>query len=487
VKSAYRIDAICRDIAVIRTCLLLAVVFTNPVVNAAEFPRGWRGDGSGTFVSQHPPVKWSATQNVLWRTPMPAKSNSQPVIVGNRVFTLVEPNTLICLDRSSGKILWQRTNSYKDLLGDAKWVKVEVQLKRYREQVTVIEKTKRDLAKFRKKLADADPNVPDAIRNLQELIRNYEARIEGRQKEIDQLPLAKKWKTFPTHRGKNGYTTATPVADGKHIWAVFGNAVVCCYDLKGNRRWMKRMKDKPHRMFGHSASPLLVGERLIVNIEDTVALDKTTGQELWRTGWGQGWGSAIRVNAADGTDLVAIANGRFLRLSDGKVVGRGINLSDSSPVVHNGVVYSIQNRGGAMKPGKIVNDNLQLQRLWDTDPPGSRYFSSPVFHEGLLYTMSSQHVFVAIDAKTGKVVYRRRLNVGGGTGYPSVAFAGGFLYASGDNGTTVVIRPGRVYKEVARNKLDGFISTPVFAGDRMYLRTFKSLYCIGRSDRKPSR
>ena len=461
----------------VRVCSIAVCLGVVSAASLADSPRGWRGDGSGKFASKNPPLKWSSTKNVLWRTPMPAKSNSQPVIAGKRVFTLAEPNALICLDKASGKILWQRTNSYRDLLGDKQWIEVADQLK----QAAVFKDLKTRLqtarAEFRKRLKTAKTDEQKA--RLKKNLDSVESQLAVCEKELEKLPLAAKWSTFPTHQGKNGYTTASPVTDGRHVWAVFGNAVVCCYDLKGSRKWIKRMTDKPHHMFGHSASPLLVGNRLIVNIEDTVALDTRTGKELWRTGWGQGWGSAIHVKSADGVDLALIANGRFVRLSDGKVVGRGVNLSDSSPVFHDGAVYSIQNRGGAVQPGKIVDSKLQVTRLWDTNPPGARYFSSPVYHDGLLYTMSSRHIFSAIDAKTGKVVYRRRLNIGGGTGYPSIAFAGGYLYASGDNGTTVVISTGRDYKEAGRNKLDGFISTPIFDGDRMYLRTFKYLYCIG--------
>lgn len=461
----------------VRVCLFAVCLVVASAACLAETPRGWRGDGSGKFASKNPPLNWSSTKNVLWRTEMPATSNSQPVIAGEHVFTLAEPNTLICLDKASGKILWRRSNTYRDLLGEKRWVEVADQLK----QATVFKDLKTRLGtartEVRKQLKAATTDTRRS--QLKKNLASVESRLAKCQKQLAKLPLAAKWSTFPTHRGKNGYTTATPTTDGRHIWAVFGNAVVCCYDLKGNRKWIKRMTDKPHHMFGHSASPLLVGNKLIVNVEDTVALDAKTGKELWRTGWGQGWGSAIHVKSADGVDLALIANGRFLRLADGKVVGRGVNLSDSSPVFHNGFVYSIQNRGGAVKPGKVIDSKLQVERLWDTNPPGARYFSSPVFHNGILYTMSSRHIFSAIDAKTGKVIYRRRLNVGGGTGYPSVAFAGGYLFASGDNGTTVVIAAGREFKEVSRNKLDGFISTPIFAGDRMYLRTFKSLYCIG--------
>ena len=55
----------------------------------------------------------------------------------------------------------------------------------------------------------------------------------------------------------------------------------------------------------------------------------------------------------------------------------------------------------------------------------------------------------------------------------------GRLYVSSDNGTTVVLQPGREYKELARNSLETFRSSLVFEGKRMYVRTTKGLWCIG--------
>ncbi len=84
-----------------------------------------------------------------------------------------------------------------------------------------------------------------------------------------------------------------------------------------------------------------------------------------------------------------------------------------------------------------------------------------------------------IDAKTGQLVYDQRLEFGGGQCYPSITLAGKYLYVSSDNGTTLVLEPGREYKELARNMLEPFRSSLVFEGRRMYVRTTKGLWCIG--------
>ena len=73
---------------------------------AAADPRiGFRGDGTGSFPDAQPPVTWSATSNILWKTPMPGRCNGSPIVVGDSVFTCSEPSTLLCVSASDGKIL----------------------------------------------------------------------------------------------------------------------------------------------------------------------------------------------------------------------------------------------------------------------------------------------------------------------------------------------------------------------------------------------
>src|SRR5262249_1075984 len=110
---------------------------------------------------------------------------------------------------------------------------------------------------------------------------------------------------------------------------------------------------------------------------------------------------------------------------------------------------------------------------------GGYWFPSPVLHGGLLYALSDRPILSVFDVKTGELVYEQDLERGRGDCYPSITLAGDRVDASSDNGTTVVIKPGRVYKELARNKLETFRSSLVFEDKRMYVRTTKGLWCIG--------
>src|SRR5262245_15278640 len=88
---------------------LLAVALAGwRLPEALEDGIGWRTDGSGLYPRAVPPLEWSPTRNVVWKTPMPGYGVSHPVPLGERLFTCSEPATLLCLSRTDGKILWQK-------------------------------------------------------------------------------------------------------------------------------------------------------------------------------------------------------------------------------------------------------------------------------------------------------------------------------------------------------------------------------------------
>ena len=84
------------------------------------------------------------------------------------------------------------------------------------------------------------------------------------------------------------------------------------------------------------------------------------------------------------------------------------------------------------------------------------------------------------EADGGEIVYRKKFDTNGKNSvYPSPALGGDHVFIGFESGTTVVIKPGRAYDEVARNQLEKYRSSPVFLDGNMYLRTMGHLYCIG--------
>jgi outer membrane protein assembly factor BamB len=145
------------------------------------------------------------------------------------------------------------------------------------------------------------------------------------------------------------------------------------------------------------------------------------------------------------------------------------------------VVYAIDMGSAvALRLPAAAGDAIKPEVLWKVKVKKDRYYASPVFHDGAVYAVTRAGVMTALDAEDGTKLYERALKeLGKGTVYPSPVLAGKHLLVSSDNGTTLVVEPGREFKLAGQNKIDGFRATPVFAGDRMLVRALSGLICIG--------
>jgi outer membrane protein assembly factor BamB len=286
-----------------------------------------------------------------------------------------------------------------------------------------------------------------------------------------------------THEA-NGYTSPTPITDGKHVFVVFGSGVVAAYTLKGERVWA-RYVEKPAHDWGNSASPALGGGRLIVHISDLIGLDPASGKEMWRAVSQEKFGSPVVTQVGD-TDIVITPTGDVFRAADGKALASEVGkLEFATPVVQDGIVYFIEKKATALKLPEALGDTFQGEELWVGRANGSRHYASSVIHDGLIYAVSRGEKFSVLEATSGALVYEKQLDIGegGNSAYASVTLAGDKLFVGAENGTTVVLALGRQYREIARNKVEGFRSSPVFVGGLMYLRAFDYLYCLKEEGR----
>jgi len=460
----------------LKTLALIALPILTVAGAQAADPVGWRMDGNGHYPNATPPTEWSADKNVVWKTPLPSWGNASPILVGERIFVMAEPSTLICLDRRTGRILWQKNNAYADFMGPEDLARIE----QARKEAEEIAKQVNPLQNEQRKLEKESKAAPDNA-ELKEKIKQLDQQIKPLEQQSQRL----KAEAAPSTEGSNGYSSPTPASDGANVYAVFGTGVVCAYDLQGNRKWIKLL-EKPTEGWGHSASPLLAGGKLFVHILDLVALDPADGKELWRVKSGCHWGSPRRAWIAQ-TEVVITPGGDVVRAADGQVLAKGIsNLEFATPIVFDGVVYFIQNGGKAVRLPAQAAPQAKFESLWQTTPNNERYYASAALHDGLLYAVTRSEVFSIIDAGTGKVIFEKKLDIKGEP-YSSITPAGKYLYLSGENGVTVVLEPGRQYKELARNQLEPFRTTPVFSGSRMYVRAKKHMYCISSQEAPASR
>ncbi len=284
----------------------------------------------------------------------------------------------------------------------------------------------------------------------------------------------------PKRHNTNGYSSPTPVTDGKTVYVLFGTGVAAAYDLDGKRRWI-RFVDAPNHGWGHSASPVLVGNKLIVSIRDMRALSVADGSRQWRIDMAPRWGTPI-AHRIGTTDVLITPSGKVVKAADGTVLVGGLgSLTYNAPLVEGDTTYFIdgERKTKATRLVGPAGSAFMVDLLWQARIAKNRYYASPVLHNGIVYAVNQRGAFTTIDAESGEVIYEQKLQLGG-TVYPSIALAGGYLFVSSDSGKTFIIEPGREYKKLGENQLGTFRASPVFIRDRLFIRTMKHLYCIAQ-------
>ena len=433
---------------------------------------GWRTDGTGTYPKVvRPPLEWSNQDNVRWATPMPSWSNSTPIIIHDRLFVCSEPTSLVCLRLADGEILWQRDNSTLELLPSAQADLLREEIKQAEPMHEELLEVKNQVRRLKRKL-ERDPDNESFTNDLQ-VLRDRGDELKGKLARLEEHTLAGRADLAC------GFSSATPVSDGQHVYVMFGNAVAACYDLDGERQWIQRIDPW---IGNHSTSPLLVGDKLLVHAAHLVALNKATGDEMWRIEAVRRYGTPVSTRTGS-IDVIATANGDIIRVADGSKLSEGLGggLHFNSPIVRDELLYYSQSDTRAWKLPTGAAD-FKPELLWQTQIKKDRYYASPVYLKGLIYSMTKNNVMSVIDAGNGQLVYEKTLDLGKGDAFPSMAIAGGYLFVSNGNGTTLVLKPGREYELVAKNELEEFRSSLVFVGDRLYVRGLNHLYCIAADE-----
>lgn len=452
-----------------------------PCICAALPPAtGWRTGGTGAYPDAAPPTVWAKDKNVVWSCALPNWSNATPLLSGDKIFVCAEPDQLVCVSAADGKVLWSKAHPLEESFSEEQKAMVrqeEEKLKSLKEQHAAIGKEFDEA----KKAFDADKTAPE----LKARMDGHKNRRDDVAKEMGKL---QNYATAFTH-GANGYTTSTPVSDGSRVFVQTGLGVVACYDLTGQRKWI-RFLEKPVGLdnCGHCASPSLLAGKLLVPFNRIHALNSETGETLWSADAAPAWGTPIPGRIGE-TEVLFTSRGDVLRASDGKLLaGKLANIIYGAPVLVDDMAFCIN--GGdrwdssnvaalAYKLPQTMSDPLKLEPLWTTPLKKDEYYASLVVTKGFMYAVTKKAVLTVLAAKDGAKIHEKDLSLGAGTVYPSIAAAGNYVYVSSDNGATLVLEAAAEYKEVARNTLETFRSCPVFAGRRMYIRAYSALYCIG--------
>jgi outer membrane protein assembly factor BamB len=300
--------------------------------------------------------------------------------------------------------------------------------------------------------------------------------------------------------GVNCYATPSPVIEPGRVYVHFGTYGTACLDTKTLKVLWER-KDLPCRHYrGPASSPFLFENLLIltfdgVDVQYLVALDKKTGQNVWKTNRSVAWNDEddptpmVRDGdrrKAHSTPVLITVNGQRQLLSGGAKAayaydprtGRELwrvryNAWSAAPMplYQDGLAFFISGLGKTELLAVRVDgqgDVTDTHIAWRTESLVAKT-ASPILVDGLLYMVTDDGVVSCREPKTGEQVWRGSI---GGKYAASPIYADGRLYFSNQQGKTTVLKPGRALEIAGTNTLSGgFMASPAVAGNALYLRT----------------
>ncbi|MFC1582573.1 PQQ-binding-like beta-propeller repeat protein [Planctomycetota bacterium] len=448
------------------------------------------------------------TTNIRWKTETPSGNGfGSPAVAGDRLFVQCAYADLVCMDKNTGRILWVRSNNYNELATDEdRAAKPEIfkQIVPLAERLEVINRS-------------FSSEAPPKLENIQ---GGYGHKEKGElEKKIYGLMAKVNPKKYMLPKGQDvGYSGMTPVSDGTYVWAWYATGATVCYDMEGKLIW--RWLDNRGSFFehGYSSSPLLVDDRLVVFMNQVLCFNAADGKLLWEREFeergAKRFHGSFAAAAIGGETVVITANGYIVRLSDGEVLFKDNRMTQQqeipTPVIEGDAFYKM-----TVYPHKLYKvsipksmsmplSGVEVKELKIETASFPHYYlewhmSSPVIDNGFAYLLNNAGVLTVVDIKAWKIAYQKYLNLdqfqshqeGAGRGIgASLCLAGGNIYIQGTSGASVIIAPGPVFKQIAKNKIENaiwrywrhryerFVATPAFDGDSIYIRGETSVYCI---------
>jgi outer membrane protein assembly factor BamB len=416
--------------------LALALLLGSAAARAdwPEF-RGPTGDGHADPKCMGLPIKWSESENVKWKTEIPYRGWSTPVVMGGQVWlttATVEGHDFyaICVDADTGKIVFNENVFHWDnpeSLGNG------ASMNCYATPSPVIEPGRVYVHFGSLGTACLDTKTGKVLWKRTDIpCRHYRGPSSSPISFENLLILTLDGADLQYHIALDKQTGAT-------VWKTNRSIAWNDEDVPG-----QMAKDGDLRK-AHS-TPLLVmadGKPLLLSSGAKAAYgyDPRTGHELWKVHYND-WSVAPRPLYENGTAFF-VTGLMKTELWAVKVGGEG-DVTDS-------------------------------RIAWTRKTHIGKY-ASPILVDGLIYTASDESFLTCIEGATGDVVWTDRI---GGKFASSPIYADGRLYFSSEDGTTTVVNPGRSYDVLATNKLDGgFMASPAVSGKAFFLRTRTHLYRI---------
>jgi outer membrane protein assembly factor BamB len=403
----------------------------------------WRGPtGNGVAPPGEYPTKWSESENIIWKIALPGRGASTPIVLNKKIFLTYgegSENKLGCFDWN-GKILWH------------------VSLGHERKGKHV-------------KATGSNPSA---------------------------------------------------VTDGKLVYCYFKSGDLACVDLNGKTVWHKNLpKEYGEEKLWEAAnskswplwwdlgtSPVLTPTCVVIAVMQSgpsylVAFDKQSGEEVWKQDRNlgapseaaqsystpvvstdaSGKGSIYTVGADHVTAHDAITGKEQWRVGGLNPTQHGFFRSIASPVLSGDILIAPYARGESVTAIRVggQGDVTKSHVAWVKEDFGADV-PTPAALDGRVYVCSDKSGDVTcLEANSGNVVWKQQVEKRKPFS-SSPVIAGGNIYVSREDGKTIVLKAedGQVVGS-GEVTTDALVATPVFADNRILVRTPDSLYCIGKN------
>jgi outer membrane protein assembly factor BamB len=385
--------------------MLLTAALLHAALAVPGFAEDWpefRGPtGQGHSVAKGLPLHWSGSENVLWKKEIPGKGWSSPIVVGKRLYLTTAvptgndesgPHSLwtVCVDSVSGEIIWNQ--------------------------------------------------------------------------EVFTQPAGVKI------HGKNSHASPTPICDGKRLFVHFGTHGTASLALADGKILWRNTELKYAPLHGNGGSPVLVDGLLVVSCDGldqqfVVALDQNSGKIRWRTPRnanpkkGFSFGTPLVIEVAGKSQIISQGSDAVVAYTpgEGKEIWRVLYPGGYSviprPVYGAGLLFICTGYDSptliAIRPQGAAGDVTETHVAWQLKKAVPNT-PAPLLVDNALYLVSDNGVATCLEAATGKQRWQNRI---GGNFSASPVYADGRIYLQSEEGDGIVLKPGPVYEELARNKL----------------------------------
>lgn len=440
-------------------CLAICIMASN--LYAGQNWPSFRGPSASGIMERHRTVtEWDVDQsrNILWKTPTPGLGHSCPIVWEDRIFV---------------------TTAAKDQ-GESS-LKVGL----YGNVDSVPEK---DI--FNWHLYCIDRKTGDILWDK----RSYRGK-----------PKVKR-------HTKSSHANATPCTNGECVVAFFGSEGMYCYDMDGNLLWQKDLGvldwgffRSPSAQWGGGSSPIIHKQMVILQCDVQkdpflAAFDLKDGTLLWKTPREDvpTWGTPTIYTAKENSQI--IVNGyRHIggyNIETGMEIWKlkgGGDIPVPTPIVADGLIY-ITNSHGKKQPIYAVrisakgdislneNESSNEHVAWSYTR-GGNYMPTPIVYDGYLYLGSDRGTLSCYEPKTGKLLYKEKLNPKGAAFSTSPVASDGKIYFTAEKGDVSVVQAGPEFKLLTINRMGEIcMATPAISQGVLFFRTRHHLVAVGAKD-----